>query len=229
MYEVQPYDVGTSTALQAIQQPPALGRVYAIVPRDHGASGTVVEGTFFINSHPTKILFDSGASHSFISHSFMLTIHIVPEILATPLSVATPLGDSSTLNMICRECVVDFDDLQFSVDLIVLCMSEFDIILGMDWLSSNHVSLDCFAKTVCLRVPGRPDVVVATSRGNPFADVFLAHIEEELQRQLYWRHESSQLTRMSFMTYLRCLLGGRLSFASSYSLAQRRYPVHPIV
>ena len=44
------------------------------------------------------------------------------------------------------------------------------------------MSLDCFAKTVCLRVPGRPDVVVATSQGNPFAEAFLAHIEEVSRR-----------------------------------------------
>jgi len=62
-------------------------------------------------------------------------------------------------------------------------MSEFDVILGMDWLSSYHVSLDCFAKTVCLRMHGRPDIVVATSQGNPLAEAFLAHIEEVLQRE----------------------------------------------
>ena len=94
-----------------------------------------------------------------------------------PLSVATPLGDSSVIDSICMRCIVSLDDVQFSIDLIVLQMSEFDVILGMDWLSSYHVSLDCFAKTVCLGVPSRPDVVVTTSRGNPLAEVFFAHIE----------------------------------------------------
>jgi len=61
-------------------------------------------------------------------------------------------------------------------------MSEFDIILGMDWLSSYHVSIDCFAKTICLRLPGQVEFVIATSQGNPFAEAFLAHIEEVLLR-----------------------------------------------
>ena len=161
LQEVQYVEPITAQPVQ--QQQPTPGRVYAIVPGDHGASGAVVEGTFFINSYPAKILFDSGASHSFISHSFMILLHLLPEYLGVPLSVATPLGESSTLDMICRDCTVSLDDLIFSVDLIVLRMSEFDVILGMDWLSSYHVSLDCFAKTVCLRVPGRPDVTVATS------------------------------------------------------------------
>ena len=61
-------------------------------------------------------------------------------------------------------------------------MSEFDIILGMDWLSSYHVSIDCFSKTVTLRIPGQQEIVVATAQGNPLAEAFLAFIEEvELQ------------------------------------------------
>ena len=163
LQEVQYVEEGPIAAQPAQQQAPAPGRIYAIVPRDHGASGAVVEGTFFVNSYPAKILFDSGASHSFISHSFMMLLHLLPTYLDMPLSVATPLGESSTLDLIRRDCIVSLDDLEFRIDLIVLQMSEFDVILGMDWLSSYHVSLDCFAKTVCLRVPGRPDIVVATS------------------------------------------------------------------
>jgi len=62
-------------------------------------------------------------------------------------------------------------------------MSEFDIILGMNWLSSYHVSIDCFTKTVCLRLPGTTELVVATSRGNSLAEAFLAQIEEVSQDQ----------------------------------------------
>ena len=183
MHALQEVQLAEPAAAQTVQQQPGQGRIYAIVPRDHGARGAVVEGTFLVNSFPAKILFDSGASHSFISHSFMLALHLLPEYLDMPLSVATPLGDSSTLDLICRDCMVSLDNLEFGVDLIVLSMSEFDIILGMDWLSSYHVSLDYFAKTICLRVPGQPDVVVATSQGNPFAEAFLAHIEEVMHRE----------------------------------------------
>ena len=36
----------------------------------------------------------------------------------------------------------------FLIDLISLPLSQIDVILGMDWLSSNHVLLNCFNKTV---------------------------------------------------------------------------------
>ena len=42
--------------------------------------------------------------------------------------------------------MVSLSKVQFRVDLIALLMSGFDIILGMVWLSSYRVSVDCFAK-----------------------------------------------------------------------------------
>ena len=122
-----------------------------------------MEGIFLVNLLPARILFESGASHSFISRAFMLLLHLTPEAVRDPLSVATPLGGFSVLDQICRKCVVSLDDIQFRADLIVLVMSEFDIILGMDWLESYHVSIECFDKTVCVRLPGQPEFVIATS------------------------------------------------------------------
>ena len=36
------------------------------------------------------------------------------------------------------------------VDLVILEMVDFDVILGMTWLSPNFAILDCNAKTVTL-------------------------------------------------------------------------------
>jgi hypothetical protein len=159
------------------QSAAAHGTSYAIVPRDNGANGAVVEGTFLINSVPAKILFDTGASHSFVSHQFARRLHLSPEIMTEPLVIATPLGSSSILEYICSGCIVSLDDVQFRVDLIMLSMTEFDVILGMDWLSSYHFSIDCFAKTVSCRIPGREELIVATTWGNSLAESFLAFME----------------------------------------------------
>jgi len=96
----------------------------------------VAEGTFLVNFFSPSILFDSEASHSFISQSFMHKLHLISDSLEIPLSVATPLGDFSILEFVCRGCVISIDDVQFRVNLIVLPMPEFDVILGMDLLSS---------------------------------------------------------------------------------------------
>ena len=42
------------------------------------------------------------------------------------------------------------------VDLVELEILEFDVILGMDWLSVHHAFLDCFNKVVTLSISGKP-------------------------------------------------------------------------
>lgn len=39
--------------------------MYAFVPRDPGADGAILEGTFMIYDVPARLLFDTGATHSF--------------------------------------------------------------------------------------------------------------------------------------------------------------------
>lgn len=41
-----------------------------------------------------------------------------------------------------------FHDVCLSVNLIPLEMSHFDVILGMDWSSANHISIDCADKRI---------------------------------------------------------------------------------
>ena len=53
-----------------------------------------------------------------------------------------------------RSCLVSLAGYNTWVDLIILGMVDFDVILGMDWLSPYHVVLDYNAKTVTLAMPG---------------------------------------------------------------------------
>ena len=112
----------------------------------------------------------------------MHRLQLVTHPLDVPLSVSTPLGEVSLLENVCRRCVISLDESEFIIDLIVLRMSDFDVILGMDWLSSYHVSIDCFTKTVSLRAFDGSELIVATSQGNQFAESFLAYIEEVMLR-----------------------------------------------
>lgn len=44
------------------------------------------------------------------------------------------------------------------MDLLLLCMVDFDVILGMNWLSPCRDILECHAKTVTLAIPGVPRI-----------------------------------------------------------------------
>jgi hypothetical protein len=50
----QDFEAGPSSPTQQVS---GSGRVYAVVPRDHGAGGAVMEGIFLVNLLPARILF----------------------------------------------------------------------------------------------------------------------------------------------------------------------------
>ena len=68
------------------------------------------------------------------------------------------MGDTIVVDHVYRSCVVTIGGLETRADLLFLSMVDFDVILGMDWLSPCHAILDCHAKTVTLAMPGLPRI-----------------------------------------------------------------------
>ena len=65
------------------------------------------------------------------------------ETLEEPFYVSSPLGTRARLGMICRGCELEILGTLLTVDLRIMDMSEFDVILRMDWLTSYRVVIDC--------------------------------------------------------------------------------------
>ena len=63
------------------------------------------------------------------------------ETLEKSLHVSTPLGTRVSVDLICRDCELEISEILHTVDLSVMDMSEFDIILRMDWLTAHRVVL----------------------------------------------------------------------------------------
>ena len=89
------------------------------------------------------MLFHSGASHSFIATSVVIELGLKVEALEEPLYVSSPIGIRERIGMICRGCELEISGILLKVDLRVMDMSEFGIILGMDWLTAYRVVIDC--------------------------------------------------------------------------------------
>ena len=70
------------------------------------------------------------------------------EALEEPLYVSSPLGIRARIGMICRGCELDISGILLTVDLWVMDMSEFDVILGMDWLAAYRVVINCERRRV---------------------------------------------------------------------------------
>ena len=94
------------------------------------------------------MLFDFGASHSFIAASVVIELGLKVEALEEPLYVSSSLGIRVRIWMICRGYELDISGILLTMDLRVMDMSEFDVILGMDWLTTYRVVIDCKRRRV---------------------------------------------------------------------------------
>ena len=94
------------------------------------------------------MLFDYGASHSFIAASVVIELGLEVEAFEEPLYVSSPLGIKARIGMICRGCELEISGILLTVDLRVMDMSKFDVTLRMDWLRAYRVIIDCVRKRV---------------------------------------------------------------------------------
>ncbi|XP_076913823.1 uncharacterized protein LOC143572585 [Bidens hawaiensis] len=111
----------------------------------------VVNGTFSINNHYASVLFDTGADKNFISLDFAYIIDKPWDRLSKSITIEVANRNSITINSVIRDCVIVLNKVKFRIDLILMQMGSFDVIVGMDCLTLNHVEVVCFDKF--LRIP----------------------------------------------------------------------------
>src|SRR6185312_16115257 len=112
----------------------------------------IMSGTFSINHHPTVILFDSGASHSFISAKFGARIGLDFCHTKGSFIIATPGGKIAS-NQITRHVPIKLGSNLIKTDLILLNLEGMDVILGMDWMNKHKVLLDISSRAIEIDSP----------------------------------------------------------------------------
>ncbi|XP_070017362.1 uncharacterized protein [Nicotiana sylvestris] len=105
-----------------------------------------------------SVLFDPSSTFSYKSSYFARYLDTPRESFVSPVQVSTPVGDTVVVNCVYRSYVVTIGGLDTRVDLLLLYMVDFDVILGIDWLSPCHAILDSHAKIVTLAMPGVPQI-----------------------------------------------------------------------
>ena len=102
---------------------------------------------------PVRILFDTGSSRYFVSTIFALHANRELDPLKNKLVVNTPLGQQILCTSVFKGCEVVVEGVVLKANLIPLEMTDFDVILGMDWLFCHRASMDCFTKKIVFRKP----------------------------------------------------------------------------
>ena len=134
----------------------------------------VIACNFQISDTAVHALIDPGSTHSYICTD-------IPNLGKLPRSeteydilVANPLGHSVIVNIVYRDCPIKIRQYEFLGDLIELSFREFDVILGMDWLSRHQAIVDCRMKRVTLKTPNEDEVTFIDERSNHLSNVISA-------------------------------------------------------
>ncbi|XP_022014486.1 uncharacterized protein LOC110913984 [Helianthus annuus] len=114
------------------EAPRAKGRMFQITTEEAKDLPNVVSGIFSLNLMPTYVLFDTGASRSFVSSELVSHPSFRIERMHVPLEVEIADSKSYLLHEVCRNCEIIIEDDKFAIDLIPMVLGEFKVIVGMD-------------------------------------------------------------------------------------------------
>ena len=110
----------------------------------------VMSGTFSVNEYPVTVLFDSGASHTFISKECAIRLGLKIESMPKPYHIHSPRGKLIT-NQFVKQVPLQLQGNFFPTALIMLPSQRVDIILGMNWMEGQGVTLDTTSQSVHLK------------------------------------------------------------------------------
>src|SRR3954469_21822230 len=127
----------------------------------------VVLGMFSVNSVLARVLFDSGASHSFFTEEFACTSKIQPTKLKHVMIVQIP-SSTTKARQICKAVPIRIHGIDFYANLIVLGTKGLEVVLGMDWMLKHKGLIDCAKKAITM---------------TRIAGISVEHVSETLPRQ----------------------------------------------
>ncbi|XP_047953706.1 uncharacterized protein LOC125199892, partial [Salvia hispanica] len=91
---------------------------------------------------PVVVLFDTGASHSFISELCVHTLGLPSSESEHRMMVSSPVGGMIEISRTCSNIEIVMGELKLVThDLQVMAMRDTDVILGMDWLAANFAMI----------------------------------------------------------------------------------------
>jgi hypothetical protein len=120
-----------------------------VVVEEAQEAPNVVIGMFLVNDTSAVVLFDSGASHSFISAAYVGKYNLPLALLMCQMIVSS-LGGDMPARQLGLKLNLKIRGVDFVANLIVLESQGIDVILGMDWLSKYKVLINYAKKSLKL-------------------------------------------------------------------------------
>jgi hypothetical protein len=118
----------------------------------------MIVGMFPVDSHIAEVLFDTGATHSFITASWVEAHNLLVTTMSTPIQIDSA-GGRIRADSFCLNVRVEIRGIAFPANLIVMGTQGIDVILGMNWLDKYQGIISCDNRTIKLVSPLGEEVV----------------------------------------------------------------------
>ena len=171
------------TQTEGRQDARAPARAYAMKVVEDTDAPDVIVSNFQIFDTIVHALIDPGSTHSYICTNIPSLGNLQRNEIEYDILVTNPLEHSVIVNKVYRDCSIRIREYEFLGDLIELSFREFDVILGMDWLSQHQAIVDCRMKRVTLRTPKEDEVTFIGERSNNLSNVISATTARTMVRK----------------------------------------------
>jgi hypothetical protein len=118
----------------------------------------MIVGMFPVYSHIAEVLFDTRATHSFITTSWVEVHNLPITTMSTPIQIDSA-GGKVRADSVCLNVSVEIREIECPANLIVTGTQGIDVILGMNWLDKYQTIISCDKRTIKLVSPLGEEVV----------------------------------------------------------------------
>ena len=142
-------------------------------------------GTFSLYNVNVIALIDPGSTHSYVCMKLVSSMNIPVENTEFMIRVSNPLGKCVTVDKVCKKCPLMIRDHYFPADLMLLPFDEFDVILGMDWLTLHDAKINCKEKIIELKCGNGETLRVESDKSEALPSVISSMSAQRYLRKGY--------------------------------------------
>ncbi|KAA3466629.1 DNA/RNA polymerases superfamily protein [Gossypium australe] len=176
---------GASRDSAARPESRARARTYVIRARKKASCPDVITGTFSLHGTFVIALIDLGSTHSYICMRLASSLSMTVESTKIVVKVSNSLGKHVLVDKVCKNCPLTIRGHYFPANLMLLPFDEFDLILGMDWLTTHSVLVNCGSKFIELKCENRDVIRVESGWSDSLPVMISSMVAEKYLRKGY--------------------------------------------
>ena len=87
-----------------------------------------------------------------MAYRIVNNLNVSPSRLSVGMIISMPLKENIEIDDVYKGVVLYIEGVKLRVNLMPLELYDFDLILGIDWLSRHKAQVDCFTKIMVIEL-----------------------------------------------------------------------------